>query len=63
MVLPVATAVPTIVSVVPDTVKFVVGCCITLLMTTISVSSEKGSLLSVKVVALPSPEKVSVVKP
>jgi hypothetical protein len=51
------------VSVVPDTVKLVVGFCITLLMTTISVSSEKGSLLSVKVVALPSPVKLSVVKP
>ena len=54
---------PTIVSVVPDTVKFVVGLCITLLMTTISQSSENGAFDKVKVVALPSPVKASVVKP
>ena len=53
-------AVPTIVSVVPDTVKFVVGCCITLSTTTIKLSSEKGAFDNVNVVALPSPVKVSV---
>jgi hypothetical protein len=55
--------VPTIVSVVPDTVKFVVGLCITLLITTISPSSEKGAFDKVKVVSLPLPVKASVVKP
>jgi uncharacterized membrane protein SirB2 len=60
---PDATAVPTIVSVVPDTVKFVVGFWITLLITTINPFSENGALLNVKVVALPSPVKLSVVKP
>ena len=47
----------------PDTVKFVVGCCITLLITTIKLAAEKGSFDNVKVVALPSPVKVSVVLP